>query len=31
MRDPNRPLIRLNDDALKALRKQRNAALGEPV
>lgn len=31
MRDPSRPLIRLDDDALKALRVQRDAALGEPV
>ncbi len=31
MRDPNRPLIRLNDDALEALRKQRNSTFGEPV
>ncbi len=31
MRDPNRPLIRLNDDALEALRKQRNSTYGEPV
>ncbi len=31
MRDPTRPLIRLNDDALNALRQLREAALGEPV
>lgn len=31
MRDPNRPLIRLNDDALNELRRLRDAALGEPV
>ena len=31
MRDPNRPLIRLNDDALNELRRLREAALGEPV
>jgi len=31
MRDPNRPIIRLNDDALNELRRRREAALGEHV
>ncbi len=31
MRDPSRPLIRLNDAALKALSDERYATLGEPV
>ncbi len=31
MRDPVRPLIRLNDNALNELRRRRDAALGEPV
>ncbi|MBL4805879.1 MAG: cell division protein FtsQ [Rhodobacteraceae bacterium] len=31
MRDPNRPIIRLNNDALDELTRLRAAALGEPV